>query len=122
MFHIISLTYAVCPIFGWLNTRPRWHKHHACGASLPRSSKEKAVVLDQLLIRAFADKGDDWNAFVADAVTEAPRRFRKAVLIILRPVAARLRRAPSLSLPTLVPMIFLGIAALPAALALGLTA
>jgi hypothetical protein len=80
------------------------------------------MVLDQLVIRAFADKGDDWNEFAAAAVAQVPRQLRKGVLMMLRHVRAHLRRNPPLSLPVLVPVIFLGLTAFPAALALALSA
>lgn len=80
------------------------------------------MMLDQLVIRAFADKGEDFNAFVADAVTQTPRRFGKGLLMVSRHIRTRLRRSPPVSVPALVSVLFLGLAALPVALALGLSA
>lgn len=80
------------------------------------------MVLDQHQIRALADEGGTWNDFAARLVTRGPRRLAKALLMITAPARHRLRRVPLLTLPGLVSAAFVGIAVLPAALAIGLSA
>jgi hypothetical protein len=83
---------------------------------------EPAMMLDQHHIRAFADHGESWTHFTARTVSRAGRLMAKGALMMIRPLPDRLRRARRNPAPTLVAITFIGIAALPAVLAIGLAA
>ena len=80
------------------------------------------MILDQQHIRAFADHGETWNHFTARTISRAGRLMAIATLMAVRHVAASLTRAARRRAPTLVAVTFIGMAALPAVLAIGLAA
>lgn len=80
------------------------------------------MILDQQHVRAFADHGETWNHFTARTVTRVGRLMAKGALMAFHPLADRLRRARRNPAPSVVAITFIGIAVLPAVLALGLAA
>jgi hypothetical protein len=80
------------------------------------------MILDQHHIRAFAEHGETWNHFTARAIARAGRLVAKGVLMMFRSLSDRLRHALRNPAPTMVAVTFIGIAVLPAVLAVGLAA
>ena len=80
------------------------------------------MVLDQLAIRGFADHGQAWNDFAATAVPRLAGPVLRKAEHMLDHSLAHLRALAVLMAVLVVSAGFVGVAVLPGAIALGLTA